>query len=330
MAAKRPGPARRRGKNPKRGRATTPAALVFFAGLALALIALFFAYAFYYLPSQEARQSQPTIQQKSVVKETPQAQPPQTQPAPQPAQTPAAQPPAPPAVQPAAPEAAQPKPGQPRLVIVIDDLGGALDQAKDLLALNIPVTFSILPNLPHTREVDSMAAKAGQEVILHQPMEALGSSPQSPGTLRAGMSVPDTAAILNAHLAQLPHAMGVSNHTGSKATQDPALMAAVMAALKERGLFFLDSLTSAKSVACPQAVKAQVPCLARAVFLDNEKGQQAALLQLAEAEKEARARGQAIAIGHPHPETIAALAAWSIRRDKGVALTTLGRLLKAN
>jgi len=192
------------------------------------------------------------------------------------------------------------------------------------------VTFSILPNLTPTKEVDAMAAKAGMEVILHQPMEAYGNSPESPGTLKSGMTVPETARILTAHLTQLPHATGVSNHTGSKATEDPVLMAAVMAELKSRSLFFLDSLTSSKSVGLKEASKAGVPALPRTVFLDNERGQQAALLMLAQAEKEAKSKGRAVAIGHPYPETIGALAVWSIRRDKTVRLIPLSGQLKTD
>jgi hypothetical protein len=205
-----------------------------------------------------------------------------------------------------------------------------LEQARDLLALGLPVTFSILPDLSHTSEVGALAAKAGMEVILHQPMEAHGPVAKSPGTLSPGMSVPETAAILDAHLAQLPHAVGISNHEGSAATEDPVLMAAVMAQLKPRGLFFLDSLTTPRSVAGKEAVREGVPTLSRTVFLDNERGQQAAILMLDQAERDARAKGHAVAIGHPYPETIAALSSWSVRRDKGVQLVTLGRLLKGN
>ncbi|KAF0233700.1 MAG: hypothetical protein FD177_1484 [Desulfovibrionaceae bacterium] len=336
MPQKSPGKPRRRPAKSQRGRKDSPAALVFFAGVAVAAILLFFGYAFFYLPDQKAPKTP-----------APQAHTPaQTKaPAPAPEKT-AASPETPPAVSaqapatPAAPAVTAPatpaqpelplKPGSPRLTIVIDDLGGSLDQARDLLDLGLPVTFSIMPNLPHTREVDAMAAKAGMEVILHQPMDAHGSAPQAAGTLRAGMTVPETAAILAAHLAQVPHAVGVSNHTGSKATEDAVLMAAVMTDLKGRGVFFLDSLTSAKSVAGKEAAKSQVPNLARTVFLDNERGQQPALLMLAQAEKEARAKGRAVAIGHPYPETIAALAAWDIRRDKSIALVTLSRQLKGN
>ncbi|WP_027192524.1 divergent polysaccharide deacetylase family protein [Fundidesulfovibrio putealis] len=335
MPKKSPGKPRRRPAKSQRGRKDTPAALVFFAGVAVAAIILFFGYAFFYLPDQKAPKT-PTAQTKAPAPAAPAAPAPGTPaPAPtpeKPAASPDTPPTAPAATAPATP--AQPEPplkaGSPRLTIVIDDLGGSLEQARDLLDLGLPVTFSIMPNLPHTKDVDAMAAKAGMEVILHQPMDAHGSAPQAAGTLRTGMTVPETAAILAAHLAQAPHAVGVSNHTGSKATEDAVLMAAVMADLKGRGLFFLDSLTSAKSVAGKEAAKAQVPTLSRTVFLDNERGQQPTLLMLAQAEKEARAKGRAVAIGHPYPETIAALAAWDIRRDKSIALVTLSRQLKGN
>jgi len=337
MPKKSPGKPRRRPAKSQRGRKDSPAALVFFAGVAVAAILLFFGYAFFYLPDQKAPKTPaPQAQSKTPAPASPAAPVPGAPaPAPAPEKTAASPetPPAAPAVTaPATPAQPEPplKPGGPRLTIVIDDLGGSLEQARDLLDLGLPVTFSIMPNLPHTREVDAMAAKAGMEVILHQPMDAHGSAPQAAGTLRSGMTVPETAAILAAHLAQVPHAVGVSNHTGSKATEDAVLMAAVMADLKGRGLFFLDSLTSAKSVAGKEAAKSQVPTLSRTVFLDNERGQQPTLLMLAQAEKEARAKGRAVAIGHPYPETIAALAAWDIRRDKSIALVTLSRQLKGN
>lgn len=321
MASKRPGSSnpRRRSAKPKRGRASTPAALVFFAGVAASLIILFFVYAFWVMPGQQAKTAgqakAPATAEKAQAPDKPAAQ----QQAGQQAATAPSAPAAPPAPD---------KPGQPRLVIVIDDLGQNQEQAKDLLDLGLPLTFSVLPNLPATRDVDALAAKAGMEVILHQPMEAATQPREEPATLKPTMSVPEVAAILAANLAQLPHAAGVSNHTGSKATEDPALMAAVMTALKDKGVFFLDSLTTSKSAAAAQAARLGVPSLARTVFLDNERGQQAALLQLAQAEKEARAKGRAIAIGHPYPETIAALSAWSVRRDKTVRLVTLGSLIK--
>ena len=361
MTQKRLGKNQRRSTKQKRGRVFAPAALFFFAGIAVALLAFLFIYVFSSpSPHQQGQKNETTVQApaKSPAHQPPVAKAPepqkqtaapaapgaQPQPSAPPMQPPAltAQPQnqtAAPAVPPeTAPQAVTPppneKPGAPRLVIVIDDLGGSLEQVQDILSLDLPITFSILPDLAHSSEVDALAAGAGMEVLLHQPMAASHAASrrirQSSGGLRPGMSVPEVNAVLDAHLVQVPHALGMNNHMGSEATQDHALMAAVMAHLKAKGLFFLDSLTTAKSAAGQEADRAGVPRLTRKVFLDNERGQQAALFMLAQAERDARAKGYAVAIGHPYPETIAALDAWKLRRDKRVRLVTLGALLKGN
>lgn len=267
-----------------------------------------------------------------------QAQAPAKPQAQQQAQPPAAavQPQAPPPPQPAPPiQPPAPEPAgktQPMLSIVIDDLGGSLPVAKEILDLKLPITFSILPGQPHTKDVDALAAKAGQEVILHQPMEAWNQSTGSLGPLAvlAGMSPQDTAKILAANLTQTPHAVGMNNHMGSKATENLALMGTVMAELKARGLFFLDSRTSERSVADKEAARKGVGFLGRALFLDTERGAQAAKLQLQEAERLALTKGRAVAIGHPYPETLAALAAWTMQRDTRVRLVPLARQIKGN
>jgi len=236
--------------------------------------------------------------------------------------------------QPSQQQQAQPETGKAKalLAIVIDDLGSSVSQAEALTELRMPLTGSVLPGLPHTREVDALLAKAGAEVLLHQPMEAWNASPgaMGPGGLRSGMSAKEVARVVEANLAQTPHAVGMNNHMGSKGSEDAALMDAVMAVIKPRGLLFLDSKTSERSVAEKRAARAGVPALARAVFLDNERGQQSAILMLKEAERAALTKGRAVAIGHPHPETLAALAAWDIRRDQRVRLVHLSRLVRAN
>ncbi|WP_243439982.1 divergent polysaccharide deacetylase family protein [Fundidesulfovibrio soli] len=333
MPPKRPGSKpRRRSTKTKRGQGKAPAALVFLAGAAVALLIMFFGYAFFYLPGQKTPPAKPQSASVQTPAQTPAQAPAKPAPEAGQAQAPASpQAPGQPPAQPAAePQPAQlPAPSGPLLTIVIDDLGGSKEQAQELLDLGFPVTFSIMPNLAHTRDVDEMAAKAKQEVILHQPMEAKAQAAAPAGTLRPGMSPREVAGILSAHLAQVPHAAGVSNHQGSQATEDQALMAAVMAELKLRpALFFLDSRTSDKSVGWKEAARAGVPALSRAVFIDAERGQQAAMLALRQAEREAKSKGRAVAIGHPHPETIAALAGWAMRRDKGVTIVTLGAQLK--
>jgi polysaccharide deacetylase 2 family uncharacterized protein YibQ len=109
-------------------------------------------------------------------------------------------------------------------------------------------------------------------------------------------------------LDTVPYATGVNNHQGSRATTDPPLMDALMPALRTRGLFFIDSRTTAATVAYGAAERARVPAASRKVFLDDTPERAAVLSQLDLAARDALRDGSAIAIGHPHPATIAALA----------------------
>ena len=109
-------------------------------------------------------------------------------------------------------------------------------------------------------------------------------------------------------LDTVPHAAGVNNHEGSRATADTALMEALMPALRARGLFFIDSRTTAATVAYDTAERSGVRAASRKVFLDDTPERAAILAQLELAARDALHDGSAIAIGHPHPATIAALA----------------------
>ena len=97
---------------------------------------------------------------------------------------------------------------------------------------------------------------------------------------------------------------------GSRFTADRGAMQPVLAELGARGLYFIDSRTTAATVAADMARAAGLPAASRDVFLDNETVAAAVRARLAEAETIARRRGSAIAIGHPHDATLAALAAW--------------------
>ena len=121
------------------------------------------------------------------------------------------------------------------------------------------------------------------------------------------MNAEQVQAALNGMLETVPHAVGVNNHQGSRATSDPALMGELMPALHARGLFFIDSRTTASTVAYDAAERANVPAASRKVFLDDTPERAAILAQLDLAANDAIRDGSAIAIGHPHPATIAAL-----------------------
>ena len=197
----------------------------------------------------------------------------------------------------------------PRLAIIIDDLGYDRSAADAVLALGFPLTVSVLPHLPLSSELAEEARRRGDQVMLHLPMEseADGAKPEDI-ELRVGMSAAQVDATLAGMLETVPYAAGVNNHQGSRATADPALMQALMPALRQRGLFFVDSRTDAKTVAYDMAERAGVPAASRKVFLDDTPSREAILKQLNLAARDAQRDGFTIAIGHPRPATIAALA----------------------
>lgn len=199
--------------------------------------------------------------------------------------------------------------GSARLAIIVDDLGTDRASGDAVLALPFPLTLSVLPHLPFSAEVAEKAFRKGDQVMLHLPMEPQsGVVKPEPDELRVGMRAQDVPGVLAGMLATVPHAVGVNNHEGSRATSDPALMDALMPALRERGLFFVDSRTAATTVAYDAAQRSGVASASRKVFLDDEQTLEAVQAQLELAATDAIRDGTAIAIGHPHPSTIEALA----------------------
>ncbi|MFY9805471.1 MAG: divergent polysaccharide deacetylase family protein [Candidatus Acidiferrales bacterium] len=196
----------------------------------------------------------------------------------------------------------------PRLAIIIDDMGYDRSAADAVLALGFPLTISVLPHLPLSSDIAEEAQRRGNQVILHLPMESLadGAKPEDI-ELRVGMNATQVDATLAGMLETVPYAVGINNHQGSRATADPALMQALMPALRQRGLFFIDSRTDAKTVAYDTAERYGVRAASRKVFLDDVASRDAILRQLELAARDARRDGFTIAIGHPRSATIAAL-----------------------
>jgi uncharacterized protein len=197
----------------------------------------------------------------------------------------------------------------PRLAIIIDDLGNDPAEAKSVLALPFHLTVSVLPHLQYSSQTADDAWRRGDQVLLHLPMQPVEDVVKPEAIeLRVGMSGSQVQSALAGMLATVPHAIGVNNHEGSRATADPQLMAELMPALRARGLFFIDSRTTAATVAFEAAERAGVPAASRKVFLDDTPTREMVLEQLDLAAHDAMRDGSAIAIGHPHPETLAALA----------------------
>jgi polysaccharide deacetylase 2 family uncharacterized protein YibQ len=199
--------------------------------------------------------------------------------------------------------------GPGTMAIIIDDMGSSVQEAKALLAIDLPITFSIIPGLAKVKSVAEIAHERGRQVMLHMPMEPQGYPEQrlEQNGLLLNQSDDEIYRRLQDYFGSVPYVVGANNHMGSRFTEDEGKMRAVLGALKERGLFFIDSRTSPKSVGYALAGRMGLEAGTRNVFLDNVQEVGAIRAQLEETARVARRRGSAIAIGHPHSATIQAL-----------------------
>ena len=199
----------------------------------------------------------------------------------------------------------------PRIAIIIDDLGYQWPNAKALINLDAPLTLAIIPFTPYGKKIAEHAQQHQKEVMVHIPMapinhRELGSNWEH--SLNNDMDQQAFDETLKDMLDDIPHSQGVNNHGGSALTQNEEAMSWLMNKLEERALYFVDSRTTANSVAYAAAKRINIPVAARDVFLDNERDPQSIVRQLQKLSRIALQHGRAIGIGHPYDETLAALA----------------------
>ncbi|MBC7330525.1 divergent polysaccharide deacetylase family protein [bacterium] len=194
-----------------------------------------------------------------------------------------------------------------RIAIVIDDVGYDIPLLQEFLQLEIPLTISILPNLPYSKKSAQLAFQAGREVILHMPMQPERNFPMDSSFITLDLSSEEIEKRIGKALRSVPAAVGMSNHMGSLATQDRRVMDAVMSTIAKYNLFFLDSLTSPKSVACESARARGIPCLKRDVFLDNIDDANYVFEQVKKLVAVGKRKKKAIGIGHLKKTTLEGL-----------------------
>lgn len=197
---------------------------------------------------------------------------------------------------------------RPQVAIIIDDMGHQEIIGQRLIALAIPLSFSFLPGAPHTNQLMQQAHQRGREILLHLPMEPSSQKwDPGPGALFTSMADPTIIDQVEADLKAVPLARGGNNHMGSKFTQNRAKMRVALLPFKKRGLFFIDSVTIATSVAAEVATELHIKTARRDIFLDNNQDMAKIKKQLDLLIKQANKHGSAIAIGHPHSATLQAL-----------------------
>ncbi|MGN8259823.1 divergent polysaccharide deacetylase family protein [Pseudomonas sp. SMSB3] len=189
------------------------------------------------------------------------------------------------------------------LSIIIDDLGQSSERDNRTLALPGPITMAIMPDTPHASDFARQAHKAGKTVILHMPMDPA----TGPYAWHPGIALEELSRRLDAALNKVPFAAGINNHMGSRMTAQREPMTWLMAELQRRQLFFVDSRTSAATVAAAQAQAQGLAHVSRDVFLDDVRTPEAIAGQLQQGIALARKQGSAVLIGHPYPQTLAVL-----------------------
>jgi uncharacterized protein len=217
---------------------------------------------------------------------------------------------------------------RPMIAVVLDDLGLNRRNTARLNQLPGPLSLAFLPYAGDIERQTGAARAAGHELMLHMPMEPVGQAFPGPDALLASLGPEQFTERLRNSLDRFSGFVGLNNHMGSRLTADREHMALVMAELRRRDLLFLDSKTTARSVASDEAARQGVPSAERNVFLDNKIEKEHVELQLARIEQIARQRGVAVAIGHPHDVTISALREWlPTLEQRGFALVPVSTIV---
>jgi len=220
--------------------------------------------------------------------------------------------------------------GKPRIILVIDDLGIDKKRAARAIGLPGPLTLSFISYATELQEQTAKARAAGHELMLHLSMEPTSKTVDpGPNFLMTGLSQKELLIRLRWGMGRFDSYVGINNHMGSRFTEDPMAMTIVLKEIKRRGLVFLDSRTSPRSVGGKLARRLGVDYAERNIFLDHVDDIAEIRARLRETERLARQRGYAIAIGHPREATLNALEPWlQTLEKKGFQLTPLSAVVR--
>ena len=195
------------------------------------------------------------------------------------------------------------------IVLVIDDFGYRNDSVSDrFLNLPVPLTCAVLPGHSQSASIAKKALKSGKEVIIHMPMESsVSMTGEDEFKLKVGMTSEEIEWRLNEALKEIPEAIGINNHQGSKATTNGKVMGVIASVLKNKNKFFLDSRTSSKTVGEKTMRSVGVLTARRHIFLDNDLNIDNISKQLDKLVALSQKKGMAIGIGHVKANTLKVL-----------------------
>jgi len=194
-----------------------------------------------------------------------------------------------------------------KIAIVIDDWGYNLDNLYILDQIKYPLTAAVLPNINYSKAIAEALHKRGFQIILHLPLEPYEKLRLEQNTIMTSMDEATIKKIIQKDLVNVPFVLGISNHMGSKATEDLRLMEIIFKELKRRKLYFLDSIVSSKSICSELAHKRHILFTKRDIFLDNEEEPEYIKRQIYKLKAKAQIYGEAVGIGHDRRITLEVL-----------------------
>jgi len=218
----------------------------------------------------------------------------------------------------------------PVISIILDDMGYRWRDGQRAVDLEGALTYAILPHAPYSRRLAERAHRRHKEIMLHLPMESEAGRRLGPGGLHSGMTEKEFKRRVFESLNAVPHVRGFNNHMGSRLTRSPIEMGWLMqAAMFRNDLYFVDSRTTAETVAEQEARRRGIVATRRDIFLDYAPGRAVVETQLDTLVRRARRQGHALAIGHPHPDTLAALEHWlPTLAGQGIRLVPVSQLIQ--
>lgn len=193
------------------------------------------------------------------------------------------------------------------LSLIIDDVGYDLHALERLIALPYTITVSILPDAPYAKEAAMMAHQHGMQVMLHMPMQTANPKYQQKMEkfyLHQDMDKQTFTTVFEEALAKVPYVEGINNHMGSQLTSNQKYMQWLMELCKKHNLFFIDSRTSATSVASEVAKQSGILWNTRDVFLDHSVTPDALQHAWNSMLSCVKRKDSCIMLAHPHRETL--------------------------
>lgn len=187
-----------------------------------------------------------------------------------------------------------------RLAIIIDDFGNDMKGTEEILSLPVKLTVAVMPFLRTSEKDARMAHEKGHDVIIHLPMEPKQGKPEwlGPGAILSNMSDAEVREKVEAAIKNVPYAVGINNHMGSKITGNKRIMSVILDVCKEHGLFFVDSKTNYHSIVGEICDEKGLPRLQNDIFLDDVHSVSHVTGQLRKVQERLQQQSLCVTIGH--------------------------------